>query len=258
MLIKKIPALRIKTAVEALNRKIYASLPWGYRVAQLMLKLSFSLTETLGRVVYTLFLNSGVQDMPPGAKPGSNGKFKPERLPRGYGLDFGKKIYNIVLKKTKSPITTEEILSDFMLNLVKHKDKISDKYTLRQAETYILGALKLTIASYYRDQNGREDRGQVKVKPTLIDDNNIFDTLNPSAFEHLDEMLPAHDLDLLLKELEDINAKAPSWLTSQIEGLSSTEIAERWNVSKGAVSQWETKYIPKIQEVVKDFIQDSN
>lgn len=242
--------LRQKIAtVETLNRRIYASLPWGYRVAQVLIKLSYNLTETTGRVFYSLFLKSGVEGMPPGAEPGT----KPERLPRGYGHAFGQKIYAFVLKKVRNPDLAAQVLSELLMKVAKGQFKVDKGVHINKAESYVFQSAARAVVDVLRETKGRKDRNQDRKFEEL--DINLSD---PSAFRELDELLPQYDLDQLLEELEDINDRAPSWLKAQLEGLSNVELAEQWGVGKSRINEWENHNLPKIKKVVQQYVRDLN
>lgn len=236
-------------AVDGLNRKIYASLPWGFRVAQVMVRLSYSLTETVGRVFYSLFLRSGVEGMPAGPQPGT----KPERLPKGYGSEFGKKLYAFILKKTGNPDKAETVIGEMMLSVAKGKFKIAEGYRLQQAESYVFQAATRHISDVIREERGRKDRGTYR-EPAIndsIDDLNLSD---PNAFRELDGMISHRDLNDILEELEDIDPRAPSWLEAQLNGVLNVELAAMWGVTEPRISQWERSNLPKIKKVIEQYV----
>jgi DNA-directed RNA polymerase specialized sigma24 family protein len=239
-------------AAEKLSLNIYASLPWGYRVAQVLIKLSFNLSETLGRTFYALFLNSDVEGMPPGAVKGT----KPERLPRGYGDRFGQRLYAYTLKHVRNPDLVENILGELLLKVAAKKIRIEPGSPLSRAESYVFQTVSALISDMGRKDKGRTDRAPKERKRfDNVDDLNLSD---PNAFRNLDEMLPQYDLDQLLEELEDVNPRAPSWLEAQLNGLTGVELAEKWNVNKSRITEWENTNLPKIKNVIKQYVRDLN
>ncbi len=226
-----------------LNRRVYASLPWGFRVANVILKLAYSITETVGRVCYAEFLKANVEGMPPGAEPGT----KPERLPPGYGQRFGERLYALLLQKSRNPDMVEEVLAELMVTASKGKFDIRPGTTLRGAEQYVIRAALNILINIIRSNK----RNQTEE----IDD--TVDVSDPNAFQSLDKMLPRAELERLMQDLSRINPRAPSWLEAQLEGLRNVELAEEWGVSKSNITGWEQRYVPEIKKVVLRYLREA-
>lgn len=246
------------------NRKLYASLPWGYRVAGLMLHLASSVTDSLGKVIYFELIKAGVDGMPDvNGAPASEFLDKhpknPERLPTGYGRKLADRLYAILLSKTKNPDAVEEVISDYLVTVSRKGIPVPVGSTLSQAESYVKNSVMNALSDYFRANKGRKDRGGVKPSDLSIDDENSeFGNLaDPNAFKNLDDMLPQSDLRQLMRDLEHINSRAPSWLEAQLEGLSNTELAAEWGVGKSAISEWERTNLPKIKKLVLDYVREA-
>lgn len=226
--------------VRDLNRRVYASLPWGFRVANVLIKLAFGLTDTVGRVFYALFLEAGVEGMPPGPAPGT----PPERLPSGYGRRFGERLYAMLLQKAKNATLVEDVLSELMVTAARDKFGLKPGMSLRGAEQYVMRSAVNHLINHLRKDKPTEELGGEGDESTDVD------MSDPNAFRDLDNLLPRHELQRLMKDLESVHPRAPSWLEAQLEGLKNVELAEEWGVSKGAVTMWEQKYVPAIKDVV--------
>jgi len=248
------------------NRKLYASLPWGYRVAGLMLYLASSLTDSLGKVIYFELIKAGVTDMPDVSGAPAHefvDKFprNPERLPAGYGRKFADRVYATLLSKTRNPDKVEEVLSNYFVIVSRKGIPVPNDSTLAQAEGYVMRSILNSLKDYVRGESGREDRGTLKPHLKSIDDpgegeGHALNIADPNAFKSLDDMLPQSELRRLMRDLEHINPRAPSWLEAQLEGLSNTELAAEWGVGKSAITMWERDHLPKIKKMVLDYVRE--
>ncbi len=227
-----------------LNRRVYASLPWGFRVANVLVKLSYGLTETVGRIFYSLFLDSGVEDMPPGAEPGT----KPDRLPSGYGRRFGERLYAMLLQKARNPSLVEDVLSEMMVTVSRDKFNFPPGTSLKGAEQYVIRTAVNHLINLIRS-NKHNDR--------YIDIDDMVDVSDPNSFQNLDNVLPRQELEKLMEDLRRVHPRAPSWLEAQLEGLKNVELAEEWGVSKSNITGWEHKYVPDIKKVVMKYLREA-
>lgn len=236
-----------------LSRQIYASLPWGYRLAGVLLHIASGITDTLGRVVYLNFINSGVTDMPPlnGATPSRDLK----KVPPGYGKPFGDRLYASLLSKSRNPDTVEDVLSTLMINITAGKMKIREGASLREAESYATQAALYLLKGVWRKEKNRREQDL----PTGLDteEGPQINLADPNSFRHLDKLIPKSELSRLMSDLERINERAPSWLEAKLEGLTGVEIAQEWGVGKSRITGWEQQYVPDIKRVLTRYIQDA-
>lgn len=241
------------------NRQLYASLPWGYRVAGLMLYLASSLTDSLGKVIYFELIKSGVTNMPdvngaPAHEFVDKYPRNPERLPAGYGRKFADRIYATLLGKARNPNTVEEAISDYLVTLSRKGIPVPEGSTLAQAEGYVMRSVLNSLKDYLKGSRGPDMRGGPSLDEEEVAEHILTD---PQAFKNLDDMLPQSELRRLMRELEHINPRAPSWLEAQLEGLSNVELAAEWGVGKSAISEWERTNLPKIKKMVLDHIREA-
>lgn len=237
-----------------LSRRIYASLPWGYRVAGLFLHIASNLTDTLGRVSYLEFIRAGVADMPPlnGETPSRDLK----RVPPGYGKRFGDKVYAMLLNKSRNPDTVEDVLSTLMTNIASGKMGIRAGASLREAESYVTQSALNLLKMVWRKDNNRREQDLPSSDPDGEDDVQVnFE--DPNSFRHLDKLLPQAELSRLMADLERINKRAPSWLEAKLDGLTGVEIAQEWGVGKSRITGWEQEYVPAIKRTLTRYIQDA-
>lgn len=153
----------IKTAVE-IRRKIWASLPFFERFAEVLYRLGSSTQDAFGAGIYQLFLESGVQGMPDiNGRPAS--EFRGRRLPSSYGRDFGKKVYSIVSRTFKNPQMVEDAMGDLLVGFLgKGKLKLEPGTPLKKAENYVLVSVRHKLLDMVKrkkwERNESEMRGR--------------------------------------------------------------------------------------------------
>lgn len=191
-----------------LGRKVYASLPWGYRLANLLVKLAAGPAAGFGRVIYGLFLMNGVEGLPPiKDQPAEN--FKPQtardmdrKIPIGYGANFGSKAYKMLLMKHRDPNRAEDLMTELMLKFLAKPDSLRNLagQPLKRAESYILTALNmLAIDQFRHDTRGDEDKSITDSMTDLEGVERVIE--DPGAWDHLDRYLLESDLDNIREEL---------------------------------------------------------
>lgn len=245
----------------ALSRRIYASLPWGYRVAQLFEKLAADPLEAFSRFIYAEFLKAGVQGMPvpdsmtleelTAKAQGAQGA---DRLPRGYGRAFGQKVWAITLRKYRDPEIVEDALSAIAIRVTTGKLRVREGTPLTQAESFVITSVLNAAMDAFRASR-RRDKGVVD---NTDEAGNALDINDPKAFEKIDEMLPAWQMARIMEGLKKVHERAPSWVEAQLEGLTGREIASEWGVSPQSVSMWESKHVPKIKQVMYRHLSESH
>lgn len=237
-----------------LSRRIYASLPWGYRVAGLMLHLASNLTDIFGRAVYQEFIRAGVPDMPPinGQTPSRDLK----RVPPGYGKKFGDRVYAMILNKSRNPDTAEEVISTLMVNIAAGKIGISEGTSLYTAEGYVVQSAINTLKMVWRKENLHKEKGLTQFDTDDAEAAQL-DFADPNSFRHLEKMLPESELNHLMRDLEHVHKRAPSWLEAKLDGLTGVELAQEWGVGKSQVANWEKDYMPDIKRVLTRYLQDA-
>lgn len=245
-----------------LNRRIYSSLPWGYRLAQVVLHMASSLTDTVGKVFYMEFLKSRVEDMPPingqpALEVAEEFKGRPERLPRGYGAKFGARVFATLLQKVRNPELVEEIISQLLLNVARKKFSF-EGMSLSKAENFVITSAMNLVTDYLRGEYGRgkeRRKRDLSLDSPVNDSTTIEDLLSdPSAFKSIDNMLSSSELSRMTAELDRLHPRAADWFTAKLNGDKSKEIAEAWGVSPAAVSQFEAKVMPKVKEILYKYL----
>lgn len=267
------PKLLAKQAA-TLRRQIYASLPWGVRLAVFLQKLANGTLDAFGRVVYAEFIKRGVEGLPDiGNEPAlswrekllASGTRAGDKVPRGYGKDFARKAWNIMLGQTKNPEMVEELMTLVMERLIKNPTSIKEASPLKISEGYVLTMLKnLRVDKVRYDKHRRDISGPSLTVEDESGEDITLDVKDPDSWKQVAEMLPESELREILKDLERIHPSAAAFVDLSFQGYTLTEMArggllphlEGEETSTQAVAQWVNRWLPRIQKVVQDHILD--
>jgi len=253
---------KLAQRAQDLSRQIYASLPWGYRIAQLLSKLALDTQEVLGRFIYAEFIKAGVEGLPDiQGQPalsyqdkvrGPNGVYK---LPKDYGRSFGQKAWFIAFSKLRNQNVVEEAVATAMMRLVK-RNPFHEGTPLKTAESYVITAI-LNLGRNIIRNTARRREDSLSGRQRDDGSENPIDLKDPDSFEGLDDLIPSSDLPGILRNLERVHEKAPAWVQFQMEGFRSREIAEQWGISAVRMSQWQKKYLPHIKRIFDNYFRSA-
>lgn len=244
-----------------LSRRIYGSLPWGYRVAELLLVLAGDALDAFGRATYAEMIKSVVRGMPdaPNGKPaydliGDVTRKGADALPPGYGRPFASRVYKILLSKFSDPEVVEDAMSHVLLQVARGKVHVHNGADLADVE-----ALMITIAmNAARDiLRARARRREDSLVRDRDDEPTPVDVEDPEAFTRLDKLMPASELREVLRELRQVHPRAPEWLQARLQGDSGQEIAQDWQTTPSYVSKWQRIYLPEIKRVVEHHLRQA-
>jgi len=250
-----------------LARRIYASLPWGLRVANFFMRLASDMIDAFGRIVLAEMIKRGVTDLPDiGDVPALSWQEKlqklgtraADRLPKNYGRKFGQMCWNVMLAKTKNPEMVEELMTWTIERLLANPHVIREGVTRAEAEGFILMMLKNRAKDIWKSQGRRRD---INV-PELRDEEGVtIDVMDPNSFKELAEMLPEHTLRAIIRDLEAIHPNAAAYIDLAFQGYDDKEIAENAMlpameraVTPAALNKWKKKWLPRIQQVMKKYL----
>ena len=212
----------IQASVE-LKHRVFSSLPWGVRLAHVLLQVRFGSDSTdFGQSMYGLFLLHGVEGMPtPPVMPASVKDFS--KL-KGYGHDFGKKAFNFALRLFKADDMrverAQETLSLTFLKLFSNAslDSVLKGKSLSHSENYVLSAVRSEAIGLMR-------------KEKLRAHSDIEDMIQePAAWDNLGDIIPRSEQKELLDELErSVNPETfpdiVEYFGLLLEGHNTEEIA---------------------------------
>lgn len=202
------------------------------RVSNLFFQLRVGSDANLfGRMVYGLFHIWGVEGLPPLQNPPKN-LTQISKVPKGYGLDFGRHVYSMLLPKLRDTDKVEEVLSDFLTSKILDKQhKLAAKFkgkTLDEARKIVVVSLKNFLIDGYRGE-GTRNRREV---PNQLDPESgeILDT--PAGAESLDEILPPGELNQVVQEVQrllspknpDIARDIPLYFDFLMDGTPDSKI----------------------------------
>lgn len=222
---------------DELNRRIYASLPWGFRFANLFVKLSLDSAETIGRLIHRLFREADVQDLPEDE--------------RNYGKLFGNQLMRMMMSKFKNPELVEEAMSKLTEKILAGKVPVHHGADLRSAQALITTSLVRDTLSIMRSRRRKHE-----VAIPTDEHGRPMDLSDPSGWEELEDYLPRSKWEAIKREIRgQLGDKALSWVVAQMDGLTDRQIAEQWGVSPRAVGKWSQGWAPKIREVIVNYLR---
>lgn len=256
----------VLAAAEA-RRKIWASLPFGTRLAEFMVHLASSTTDAFGKIMYAEFLSAGVTGMPDiNGKPASEFDMarKPlaNRLPNGYGRDFGKKVFLILMGKLHNPEKVEELMQEIATSFLEQKH-IKPGETLAYAQNYVLRAVQNRALNLMRFKHEISD---ITGQPDDEDEHSVYD-VTPSYDEAtIEKLFNERMLPKVRSKLHAIHPDAERYVRlSLVDGYKDREIIgdpkngvpTMLDHAQGMTERnWNSHIKPKIFKVLKDNFQD--
>jgi hypothetical protein len=272
---------RLADRAAGLSRGIFASLPIEVRVAHLAFELRLGnalAQDAFGRSAYTIFIARGVEGLPD-VQPRGHSEAVPalslrdevkknisswtDRMPKGYGLLFARKLWGTIQNRTRNEALTSDVFFNTISKLLQQPTLIREGVPLRMAEGYLYQMAKNAIIDF-RKHERRESPGDV---------GEITEDL-PASFsqtlETLESTLSARELlDVIRKAepaLKKVHPDAPLYLELSLQGYDDAHIVgdPRKNrpsmlpsVSEvgGRTPQWwEYRIKPKIREVLVEHL----
>lgn len=242
--------VRLIQASMDLRTRVHASLPWGFRLGSVLLQVKFAAeSEDFGKLVFGVFLLSEVEGMPStSVVPESLRDI--DRLPSGYGRDFGVAARRVARKFFSDESVIDDLLSTVGLKVLsdpKFRSTIRGK-PLSEARSYVYRM----IANQARDML----RAQKVRRHELLDDV----VADPASWDTLEELIPESEKAAIRTELEESVAPwmlpdLPLYFDLLLDGYSNKEIAEKRllpSLQHRPVSQQAlAKYRAKMKEVLQ-------
>jgi DNA-directed RNA polymerase specialized sigma24 family protein len=223
--------MRTKLAARAteLSRRIYASLPWGYRLARLFMKLSDA--SEFGPAFYAEFIHRGVSGMDEidGKDPST---FKGDKNlanllgRKKYGRNFGQKLFATALRKLKSAEIVEDAITDYFIKLKTGKGmgrNIDEGTPLSTAEGYAITGVIRTGFDILKKKK--------RERPSLVrrDESGTerqIDINDPAAFKEFASIMTVMDLEKAMRDVERFDERAAFWIKQMMRGWKDKEIAK--------------------------------
>jgi len=238
-----------------LSRRIYASLPWGYRLAGLLLVLSGDSLDAFGKVIAGEMILAAVRGMPDvGSKPAFDWIQEVqtkgvEVLPLGTGRQFAAKVYKILLTRFGSPDVAQDAMSNVLLQVARRKLHIKNGASIHDAESYVITIALNAARDILRAQGRRRENPLVRDNQ---DEGFTIDVENPESFRNLDTAITPDQMRKMLRDLEGVHPRAADYVRALLDGDSATEIAENWQVTPSYISKFKRIVGPEIRRFMEE------
>jgi hypothetical protein len=226
-------AALIRTASD-LRRRLWASMPLGYRLAHLLVALGSGALEAYGKAFYAEFLRKGVKGMPdiygmPAeqwvAEKGETFIRNPrlaDKLPRGYGYELADKVKKILLAKYRDGQLVDDAMSGFFLRyLDKGHLTFHEGVSLAEAQQFIIMSVKNELINMLRAQGKRREQS---VTQESDGEEVTLDINDPNAFKALESVFPDWHKPKVRRDLMSIAVWVPAYLDMVTAGYSDNEI----------------------------------
>jgi len=208
----------------SLMRRVYASLPWGLRVANLLAVLAASDPRAdFGRLVYTIFLRHKVEGMPDiGGKDALTVDVSGKKLaPPGYGKDFGNRLWSKMLSKYRDPELISEAMQTLAMKLLSQSGDYFDGIPLRKAEGHVLYMLDFGIQDLLKSAHYRHMRDT----GSDSDDDREFQILDRETLRKLDDVILPNEMHRIKQRLvREVHPDAALYIDLLLEGYDAKEI----------------------------------
>jgi hypothetical protein len=231
-----------------LHRKVYASLPWGFRLARALFQLreGSADSEAFGRATYGLFLLYGVTGMPPAPFTPKNTREISDARLKGYGRDFGRRAVGLAqLRLNGEADQVEEALSYVSLQLLSNsfKEGVYGK-DLHEAERYVLGMVHHRALDQLRKE---------KKNPELP----VEEVFDSGSWDELGDLIPEREQEAILRKLET-QRSAPDlaqYFQLLLEGYNTNQIAQGQMLPVAKSQQALRRYQGLIKNVLRQHFQ---
>lgn len=243
-----------------LSRKIYASFPWGFRIAELFSVLAADSLDAFGRVATAAMVLAVVRGVPDiGGKPASDWiqdvhRRGADALPSGTGRHFASKVYKILLTKFGNAEVAEEAMSKVMLQAARGKVHLHNGSDIHDAESYVITIALNAARDLLRGQGRRREDSLVRDRD---DEPREIDVTDPEAFRDLDKSMSPSDMTRLLQDAGRVSPRAREYLESVLRGDTQSEWARELGVTDAAVSKFVRKIRPTLKKVLEDHLRSA-
>ncbi len=205
-----------------LQRRIYASLPFEHRLADVFTKLAVDSIEALGRSLGAEFLARGVTGMPdPGTSWNPHARHPELTLPAGYLREFASATYRLLLAKFQDPALVDDAVQRYLLKLTTTR-RIKP-VPLKSAESYVRYGLVQEGLDVLRQ---RRQRALSLDLPVEDDGDSLADLIDdPKALHEMQRELSPRVWRLWMAYLaQRLHEDVPEYLGLSMQGFTDLEI----------------------------------
>jgi len=256
----RVPLRFVVRRARHLNQWIYASMPWGYRVAELLVHVAGDSLDAFGRTMYAEFIKSVVRGMPdaPGGKQAFDlvqdvQRHGPDALPAGYGKQFAARVYKVLLVKFGDAEVVEDAMSEVMTKAVRGKVHVANGSSLHEAGAYVITACLNAARDIIRSKGRRREVPLVRDQ----DDDRVPDIADPDTFRDLDKTITPKEMERLLDSVAEVHPRARDYLEAVLRGDSQAEWARDLGVTDAAVSKFIRKVRPTLKQVLREHLRSA-
>ena len=250
------------------RQRVFASLPWGYRLATLFLAMDASSIEAWGRQMGALMLQAGVTGLPDPGPRWNPEKPNPKDLPRHYLFEFGKKAYGVALKVVQNPEDAGDAMMDTVMEFLKSPKLKGMKASSAMSfiTTQVMWQAK-AIRKKRRDQDSIDDPGSDEEGETidLVDNafsHNPYWNENPRQFRQLNDTIPEKIWEQdVMPAVAKIHPDMPLYFDLLLKGHSGKEIVEEGMLPNFSPSEysspnatWNAK-VQKAKGIIRDVVE---
>ena len=205
-----------------LQRRIYASLPFEHRLADLFTKLAVDSIEALGKSLGAEFLARGVTGMPdPGTSWNPHARHPELTLPAGYLREFASATYRLLLAKFQDPSVVDDAVQRYLLKLTTTR-RIKP-VPLKSAESYVRYGLVQEALDLLRQRRQRALSLDLSVEDDGLALADLID--DPKALLEMQRELSPRVWKLWMTYLaQRLHEDVPEYLGLSMQGFTDLEI----------------------------------
>ncbi len=224
-----------------LQRRIWASLPLGFRLVAVLERLAVDSITAFGQVLYAEFLLRGVKGLPDidgmpaldwlAANPDlAKDKRKiTARLAREGDFsrkakDFASRTYRFLMAKFHNPALVEESMQSFLVRFISGAaEGMTEGSDLKRAEGYATEGVKREVLNAITRQNRQRGREQ-SIFMEDDDEEVAIDISDPKAFKDIESIFPEWHDPRVKRDLAAIAPWVPTYLDLAAKGYTDDEI----------------------------------
>jgi hypothetical protein len=243
-----------------LNRRLYSSLPLGYKMAQLVLKYAEEDSKAFGVFVFSLFIQAGVKGLPDiGGRPA----LEYQDLLKKVGVDrfkrvepkayadlvresnlFARQTYALFLRRHSANLL-EDAIGETIAKLAANPNLIKP-VQLPQAIVFVRRLIETSIIDYVRVMK----RHRVEtLQPDVSESGAEVEHMDPGSFHGLED-LDEVTMQGIMRDLGRVHKIGPAWLEAKLEGRTNVELARILGMHEVYVGSLLKKFEPAFKKVI--------
>lgn len=233
------------------RRLVWASAPFGVRLAAVLHRLSLDSASAFGSAVYTIFMQAGADDdmdLIDGMRPSEWIKQRRGRqCPPSYrqAKDFGRRAYATALRVARgNRSAAEDALMNAMVKVMKSHDHFLKIPVLKTSENYVLKIIENEVKMAQRGDKhldigtpGQEERDEHNMTMTQLNPPDPEDFGETVEWLEKLERLKTYQ-GPILSDLAKVHPSAPEYLKALIADPHATDVEILGDPKTGKPAQW--------------------